>query len=158
MTKKRFIFGLTALLMLVTACFAFVGCNDNNGDRTLPDVGEMIADGQTTYKVIVPSNATATQEYAAQQICNYFAQVTGVAMSYVADSGESYDSNSTIISLGKTSAYNTAVKNHKNVDVSREKLNDDGFVMFTDGKSLFIDSYNDRGIMYGAFEIIEQNL
>lgn len=46
MTKKRFIFGLTALLMLVTACFAFVGCNDSNGDRTLPDVGEMIADGQ----------------------------------------------------------------------------------------------------------------
>ena len=86
MTKKRFIFGLTALLMLVTACFAFVGCNDNSGDRTLPDVGEMIVDGQTAYKVVIPSNATATQEYSAQQICSYFAQVTGVAMSYVADS------------------------------------------------------------------------
>lgn len=158
MTKKKVIFGLTALLMLVTACFAFVCCNDNNGDKTLPDVGEMIVDGQTAYKVVIPSNATATQEYSAQQICSYFAQVTGVTMSYVADGGEAYDGNSTIISLGKTSAYNTAVKNYKNVDVSRETLNDDGFVMFTDGKSLFIDSYNDRGIMYGAFEFIEQNL
>lgn len=158
MTKKRVIFGLTALLMLVTACFAFVCCNYNNGDKTLPDVGEMIVDGQTAYKVVIPSNATATQEYSAQQICSYFAQVTGVTMSYVVDGGEAYDGNSTIISLGKTSAYNTAVKNHKKVDVSRETLNDDGFVMFTDGKSLFIDSYNDRGIMYGAFEFIEQNL
>lgn len=113
MTKKKVIFGLTALLMLVTACFAFVCCNYNNGDKTLPDVGEMIVDGQTAYKVVIPSNATATQEYSAQQICSYFAQVTGVTMSYVVDGGEAYDGNSTIISLGKTSAYNTAVKNHK---------------------------------------------
>ena len=100
MTKKKVLFDLTALLKLGTACFAFVCCNDNNGDKTLPDVGEMIVDGQTAYKVVIPSNATATQEYSAQQICSYFAQVTGVTMSNVDDGGEAYDGNRPIISIG----------------------------------------------------------
>lgn len=157
MTKRGMLIVLTAVLMLSVSCLSLFACNTDS-DKPLPDVGEMIEDGQTEYKVVVPSNATSTQEYAAEQICDYFYKVTGVTLDYEADDGSEFTQETKIISLGETTAYKKAVKNHSWVDVSREKLNDDGFVMFTDGKSLFVNSYNDRGIMYGAFEFVEQNL
>lgn len=154
---KKKIFALILSLLLVCQCLAFIGCGEEENLKEPAVICDMLAQ-QTPYEVVIPSNYTKTEEYSAKQICSYFAQITGKTINYIVDSQMQLTEESTYISLGDTSIFEIAEKEHGKIDLSEQTLNADGFYVFTYGKSVFINSYNDRGIMYGAFEFIEQTL
>lgn len=159
MRKNRKVIALLLTICLVLPLFAALSAcsKGGNGAHERKEIGDLLS-FDTTYTVVLPASYTATQGYAAEQICYYFRQVTGEEISYVTDTGLVLSEDSTYISLGNTGLYASAARSKKNIDLSREALNSDGFYIFTYGKNVLINSYNDRGIMYGAFEFIEDTL
>lgn len=149
---------IIALVLLMCVSVSLLGvlaaCNKDDGEYVRKQICDMLTT-DTEYSVVLPANYTSTQQYAAEQICYYFQQVTGNEMNYVVDSGQVLSKDSTYISIGYTGLYASAVNAHGNVNLSKEALNTDGFNIFTYGKNVFLNSYNDRGIMYAAFEFIE---
>ena len=158
MKRKNYI---ALILSLVTAgACLFTACKETEEDSTIKEpalICDMLTQN-TDYTVVIPSDYTKTEEYSAKQICSYFEEITGENMDFVVDSQMALTTDSTYISLGDTSLFESAEKEHGDVDLSEATLNADGFYIFTYGKSVFINAYNDRGIMYGAFEFIENTL
>lgn len=158
--KRKYIAWILSLLM-TGQCLLIAGCKEKTPATDTPKEPAVICDmltQATDYTVVIPSDYTKTEEYSAKQICTYFEEITGENMDYVVDSQMLLTTDSTYISLGDTSLFESAEKEHGDVDLSETTLNADGFYIFTYGKSVFINAYNDRGVMYGAFEFIETTL
>ncbi len=164
MKAKKTMFHLLSLGMCaMLACSAAVGltaCGKDKGDSGAyveKEIGDMLT-AKNAYKVVIPDDATATEEYAASEIASYFQQVSGRELQVVKESGLTLAEDSSYISLGDTQIFAEAEKKHGDVDLSKKALNEDGFAIFTYGNNVFINGYNDRGVMYGAFEFIEHTL
>ena len=143
-----------ALVVAAITTVCLVTCKKNDTPATEKEIGDMLK-AENAYKIVLPEDATATEEYSAEQIAYYYEQVGGKQMQIVKGGNETLGENSSIISLGDTSVYKAAEEKHGKVDLSESALNADGFVIFTYGNNVLINAYNDRGIMYGAFELIE---
>ncbi len=146
-----------ACVIVIAAITTICMVNCKNNDNKAPvekEIGDMLK-AETPYKIVLPENATSTEEYSAEQIAYYYEQVGGKQMQIVKGGNETLTEKSSIVSLGDTSVYKAAEEKHGKVDLSESALNIDGFVIFTYGNNVLINAYNDRGIMYGAFEFIE---
>ena len=144
-----------ALVVAAITTVCLVTCKKND-DKPVEEkeIGDMLK-AENAYKIVLPEDATATEEYSAEQIAYYYEQVGGKQMQIVKGGNETLTEKSSIVSLGDTSVYKVAEEKHGKVDLSESALNADGFVIFTYGNNVLINAYNDRGIMYGAFEFIE---
>lgn len=162
MKKKKIVISIVAVCVCVAvAAGTTVGIllkNRPNDDSFVEtEIGDMLT-ASNAYSVVISSDATATEQYAAGEIASYYNQVSGKTMEVVTDSGLILSENSSYISLGDTTIYAQAEEKHGAVDLSESALNSDGFAIFTYGNNVLINAYNDRGVMYGAFEFIEHTL
>ena len=158
--KKNVIIGLLSIPLLFSTLTA---CQKNNSESQSEQeppktyICDMLK-VDNPYSLLVPASATDTEIYAAQEIVTYFSSVTGVTLEIIYDANTEFSMNSNIISIGNTTPYEEAVNRHGEVDLSREALNTDGFVIFTLGTSVYINAYKERGKLYGAYEFIETTL
>lgn len=111
------------------------------------------------YKIVIPSNGSAAISTAANEIKNYFKLTTNADIKITNDIGLNFDNNSRYISIGNTSIYQKATKSENRIlDLSKDTMNTDGFYLLTINKTLLINAYNDRGLLYGAYQFIEDSL
>ncbi len=162
MKKKKTVIGVVAVCVCVAIAagilIGFLGKGGSDGNQfTETEIGDMLT-AKNAYSVVISENATATEQYAAAEIASYYERVSGKKMEVVTDGGLFLSETSSYISLGDTKIYEQAEKKHGTVDLSAEALNTDGFAIFTYGNNVLINGYNDRGVMYGAFEFIEHTL
>ena len=81
---------IVALVLVV--CFSIsllatlAACNKDEEPYVRKQICDMLTT-DTEYTVVLPANYTTTQQYAAEQICYYYSQVTGEEITYVTDSG-----------------------------------------------------------------------
>lgn len=172
--KKTVIFCLILSMLL-----AFSGCNretdnsepapDNSAQESKPieytdsfyhadagvdytkPIGYLYKDGATSYHVVIPAEATATETYAAQEFQIWFRELTGVDISIVSDADETFDTENKVISIGKT-VY------QKNVDLSGvdySELKTDGFITKSFGNVYILDSGSKDGLIYSAYNFLE---
>lgn len=161
MKIKKSLFILTSLIALPFVA----GCGPQTTNIEIPDIPvtpsrEVIGDLNTSinpYKIVVPVNASSCIMNAAEQISNYFKQVSDKQMEIITDEGLSLTASSRYISLWKTTIFTAAELIHGEVDLTKDSLNNDGYYMFTYGENLFINSYIERGTLYGAYQFIEDS-
>ena len=91
------------------------------------------------------------------EIQKYFLDCTGKLLNIIHDNETFVSKKSTYISIGKTTVWNKANKEHP-MDISEEKLNHEGFVLYTYGTNVVINGFCDRGKIYGAYEFVEDTL
>ncbi len=99
------------------------------------------------YAVVISSSATATEKYAAEQLIKYVSEVTGKTLNYTADDSSA---KGKIISVGRTAALEGS-----GVKADKSELKTDGFIIKTDGESLYICGGEDRGTLYGVYDFLE---
>ncbi len=154
-TFKKLLICLATLPMVAT----LASCKENTSEEKEVQkvlVGDMLA-MDTSYEVVLPSKPTASEEFAALELIEYFFKVTGQTLEIKYDSGIFLTKQSTYISIGNTSIYSSSKKEH-NYDLSREALNTDGYVIYTYGSNIVINAYCDRGKLYGVYEFVEDTL
>ena len=114
----------------------------------------LVKDNTSEYTVVIPRNYTEAEEFAAQEFCEFVERATDAVIRITTDDLHSYQKNvSKIISLG-----NTAALAASEVDTGVGFLNNDGFVIKTEGENLFVFSERDRGTLYGVYELLERFL
>lgn len=116
-------------------------------------IDHLIKDGQTDYKVVYRTGASSAEIYAAGELVNFVSQSTGVNFGMVVDSAVTEGVEGKYISIGKTTLFAKS-----DITVDYEGLNEDGFIIKTVGKSMFIEADNMRGILYGVYDLLEKYL
>ena len=166
--KKKIRF--TALFLSLTSLLGFFGCKNVGGDSesssTLPPIEEtekeednidkstvlgMIADGgKSEYKIVYSTQATTAEKHAAAELSEFIAQSTSTTLEITVDSKVAYDVNAKYISIG-----NTTLLEETGITIDAKELNQDGFIMKTVGRNLYIAGANNRGVLYGVYDFLE---
>lgn len=123
---------------------------DDGVDQTKP-LGTLCDDGKTEYILLYPTQANATVNYAVSELAKFFSDATGASLSIYPDSAVSYNDDKKYISVG-----DTVHSRQAGIEVTKEELNGDGFIIKTVGDDLYIKSANNRGILYGVYEFLER--
>ena len=167
MKKRTRIVALITTLLLSVSCF-FACTNKkptnntgNSSENEMYDpnagidhqniVSSLIANGTTEYKIVHSANVTATEEYACEEFQSLLYQSTGVALPIVSESLIAYSDQSKIVSIG-----DTEVLARSGLQIDREALSKDGFVLKTKGNGLYIYGNNQRGTLYGVYDFLEK--
>jgi hypothetical protein len=110
-------------------------------------VGLKLAEtGKSTYRIIVPNKATAIEMMAANEFQRYFQRVSDIKLPIVRDNTTPVADE---IVIGKTNRASGA--NYK-------ELNEDGLLIRTIGKKLFLTGGGRKGVLYSVYTFFEEYL
>ena len=112
---------------------------------------KIVNNGVSTYKIVIPENATEFEQRAASEFRSYFRNATGCMLPLIKDNEAAYDANSEYIVLGNVSF--AAQANH---GFNTTGMKTGGYVIKTTGKSVFGLGTNDIGTLHGAYELLAQ--
>ena len=90
MKNSKILRRITAIITLAVTAVTLCGCADgckkseSKKDNTYveKEIGDMLK-AETPYKIVLPEDATSTEEYSAEQIAYYYEQVGGKQMQIV---------------------------------------------------------------------------
>lgn len=112
------------------------------------DEGNITLDGWSDYVIVRGAECTDSEKTAAIQIRNYIKKISGATLDVITDVNAPAEKE---IVVGKTNRENEG-------EFDREELGDEGFVIKTRDKKLFIVGGEVRGTLYGAYTYLEECL
>jgi hypothetical protein len=106
--------------------------------------------GNSQYRIVLPSAASAQEKKAASVLQDYLMQITKAALPVIPASwpGSDYE-----ILLGQNEKLDVL-----GIPVNFNELGADGFVIKTEGKRLIIAGGNDKGTLFGVYTLLEKYL
>jgi len=156
---------LLTLFLLTTVLLA--SCNNNNvvvppsdtetggkhEEIIEPTDSFLLKEGRTEYKIVRPEVPSLQERQAVDDLIQFFKEATGVELEVLTDKGLTYTPDSKYISIG-----NTTLLEQADVDMD-EDLGTDGFIIDTEGKSIFIagDALG-NGSLYGTHEFLSKTV
>ena len=153
---------LIAIVCLLLCCvFVLSACqkpNDTDVDLLIPDAPtkqripatdiNIVADGATDYKIVVPSNADANVSFAVSELQAFVKEATGAEIPVVVDSGNELDANAKVISVGNTKVF----------DTSGLTFTDDmkmtGFYVKRFGNTLVLNAKDGNGVVSAVYAML----
>ena len=148
MIKKYRAIGL--LLSIVFFCCGVAGCSEKPKDAgTVEIVADLYAEGSSDYKILLSSEYTPAEQYAAEELADIFRNCTGFTLPVVYDSDALPEH---FISIGNTNAFRGSW-----ISMDAD-LGNGGFLLKTVGDDLYIQSTTEAGKIYGVFEFCERSL
>ena len=105
---------------------------------------KLIENKKTDYSIVIAADAGEAVKYAAEELAKYLEQMGGAKLPVVCDTAKPVDKE---IVIGKT--------NREGTPCGCE-LKNDGFIWKTVGEKLFILGENDRGCLYGVYQLLEK--
>lgn len=103
--------------------------------------------------IVIRAQATACERYAAEELRDHLAKVTGVTPAIVDDSGALPTKS---IILGPTSHTAKVLGDKGDMGKSLRSLGDDGFRLVARPPHLVVLASEKRGVLYGVYEILEK--
>ena len=106
--------------------------------------------GNSLYRIVLPSSASAQEQKAASVLQDYLMQISGAAIPIVSayKPGSKYE-----IILGQNERLDAL-----GIVVNFNELEADGFVIKTDSLRLIIAGGNDKGTLFGVYAFLEKYL
>ena len=108
----------------------------------------LVAEGLTDYVIVRGANAYVSEVTASTELQNYIKQISGVEIPIVTDDAEPVEKE---IVVGKTNR-------EADGEFNRDELGNDGLVIKTSGKKLFLVGGEKRGTLYAVYEFLESYL
>ncbi|HBM69865.1 MAG TPA: hypothetical protein DD377_00375 [Firmicutes bacterium] len=144
--KNNRIFCLSVLLLPLIC-----SCNESE-DISPKFLCDMLS---KDYAILLAKESSETENYVAKELKDTYFRCTNVNLDILDDIAMLNGKN--FISLGNTEQFN-GIQARKKIDLSKQALNEDGFYIYTESNNIYINAYNDRGIMYGVYEFLENTL
>ncbi len=162
---KKIISILLALSMMLTV---FAACNNEPVVDETPDDGQqqediqgndkveepfdgilkLVVDGVSDYVIVRGEDAYISEVTASTELQSYIKQISGVEIPIVTDATAPVEKE---IVVGKTNR-------EADGEFDREELGDDGLVIKTNGKKLFLVGGEQRGTLYAVYTFLEEYL
>ncbi len=122
---------------------------DEGAEELSPVITEktlvLARDGSSEYTIIIPKDATDSNVKAANELQSYVKRMSGVTLPIKSDSEKK---GSFEISVGYTNRTDEGKSN-------KDKLGEEGYAIYTVGKSLFVSGSGVRGALYGVYGLLE---
>ncbi len=112
------------------------------------DQGNIALDGWSDYLIVRGADCSESERTAARQLQTYIKQISGANLDIITDDNEKTEKE---IVVGKTNRESEG-------EFDREELGDEGFIIKTNGKKLFIVGGELRGTLYGVYTYLENYL
>ncbi len=148
---------ITAIFLFIVMLFT-AACNktpeSGGGDESQPLIenGYFVENNTSEYTIVIPENATANEQYAANEIKTYVLQTTKAELPVETDKDKTYSENDKVISVGET----VYKKGADFSDVDYDELTTGAFVIRS-FKSLYVlQSDCEEGLLYSAYEFVER--
>lgn len=122
--------------------------DSQQGDITISETLELVVDGVSEFVIVRGSNASPSEITASTELQSYLKQISGVELKIVTDSVETVEKE---IVVGKTNR-------EAEGEFDREELGDEGFVIKTTGKKLWLVGGEQCGTLYSVYEFLEDYL
>lgn len=106
----------------------------------------VVKDGQTQYKILIPSDASFGLESHVTTFSDLFYEATGVRLEIVDDSND-YSSNNKYISVGETKLFT-----ENNIVLDYSQLKSKGFIIKTVGSSIVMNGFSDDAISNALYQ------
>ena len=106
---------------------------------------ELIFEGKTAVKIVLPSKVSPQELHAAEQLQNYLSKNARKPLEIVK---ENYFQGESGIFLGNTQAAAEA-------SLSSKELEDDGYLFSPEGDHFFILGGKENGLVYGVYSLLE---
>ncbi len=121
---------------------------------TAPPVELRLASGgRSDYAIVVPANASPSQQRAAQELQRFLQEITGAQLPVVDDEASSLEGVRKAIALG-----DNRLLQQSGIEVDWKALGDEGFSIIPKAPHLFIVGSAKRGTMYGVYSFLEDDL
>lgn len=114
---------------------------------------DLIANGATEYKIVIPETAGISVKFAAEEIAYFVKNANGCNMPIITDRGLSFNENDKYISVGPTK-----IAEGSGLTVSMEEVGLDGFKIKTYANTVVLLAYQDNGHTNAAYGWLERNL
>jgi len=108
----------------------------------------IISKGNTEYSIVRGENASSSEVTATEELQKYLKQISGVELPILTDKSEVKEKE---IIVGKTNREAIG-------EFDRSELGDDGFIIKTTGKKLWLVGGEQRGTLYSVYELLEEFL
>ena len=133
----------------------FVICLASASAGLLPPMADaatltLAAKGATAYRIVVATNAIASERYAAQELQRYLQKITDAKFPIVTDAERV---NSREILLG-----DNAHLRKLGLKIDCDQLGPESFILRTDHNRLVIAGGKPRGTLYGVYTLLEDKL
>lgn len=106
---------------------------------------EMATEITQDYVIVVPQEASETEQYAAKELSDYIFEINGVRLT-VCDDGTPRQEKE--ICVGDT--------NREPQGIQEPELYYDGYWLLNQADKLYITGDNDRGVLYGVYGLLEE--
>ena len=112
----------------------------------------LVENGKSDYKIVVPENADAIISFAATEMQNFIKDSTGVTLPVTGDSGLEFDVSARYISIGQTEIYQCS-------GLTLEKsMGDTGYFMKRFGNTLVIVAKNSNGSLSAVYDFLNYEI
>lgn len=175
---------LSAAMLLSTAACGNNGGNNTpaaNADITIKEYGDfdglhiynkteiadkwLVKDGKTEYTLVIPdnSNARVTSDTSNARVAlarsdfkDLFLQATGTSILSAKEENVTYTEDGKYIFIGCKQAEKTAGLELDSNLPAGKKINLEGFRIRTVGNSIFVSAQNEKGALWGTYELLAQ--
>lgn len=159
MKKIKFISILLASLVFMN--IVLIACKKDNtppvinppdNNQTINDTEHVLYDnGQTDYRIIIPAEYTASEQFAAQELANIFYLASKTTPEIISENDNDIKTN--LISIGDTQIMTDA-----EVVATYEEFGRDGYRIKTVGTNVVLAAAGEVGKIYSVYEFARVNL
>ena len=110
----------------------------------------IVENGKSDFVIVTSDNPDATIITASKEMQSYIEKISGAKLSIITESN--YKSEQKAIIIGETAIENDVV------NIDRENIKKDGFLVYSNGDKLFISGAESRGTLYGVYTFLEEYL
>ena len=107
---------------------------------------ELMTSGRSDYRIVIGKDASPGTRYAAEELSKYLSAIGGAALPVVTDEEEPAEKE---IVIGKADREGLP---------SASALKNDGYILRSAGKRLFLTGENERGNVYAVYGLLERHL
>lgn len=156
MVKKfQSIVSIIIACIITTVCF--VGCKKQNvADEEKPyemtDIS-LVENNVSEYCIVVSENATSYEMIASSELQLFFLEATDYELPIITDKGLKFNKNDKYLSVGRTK-----LLEESGVEVDYSKLDFDGFVIKTIGRTVIMCGGGEYGTQFAVYKFLEVNL
>lgn len=108
----------------------------------------LASQGESRYQIVLPQQPSSSDKKAALVLQDYFARVTGILLPMVNEFRERKFTHGFYIGATLTAKNDTEIAGMVN----------DGFILYTENKNIFIRGKGSKGTLYGVYTFIEKFL
>ena len=150
---KAFIAFVEVILCITGLCPVENVANYSNTKYVPQEVTSPMAiveNGKSDFVIVTSDNPDATIITASKEMQSYIEKISGAKLSIITESN--YKSEQKAIIIGETAIENDVV------NIDRENIKKDGFLIYSNGDKLFISGAESRGTLYGIYTFLEEYL